>query len=274
MPHPVRSRATTLVALTLTLLVQPPPARAADLQPRTVAAFDRYVRLTEAALAAGPFLYVDGLPDDGRRQALAALRNGEVVMERLTTREAGREIDIPDGMLHHWSGTAFIPGGTAEAVTRVLQDYDHHSAIFAPNIERSKLLSKDGADTFRVFLRFRQKKVITVVVNSEHRAHFTHPAADRVAGRIVSTRIAEVDDPDGPAEREKPIGHDGGYLWRMTTWWRILERDGGVYVQCDSVTLTRGIPTGFGWLVGPFVTSIPRESLTFTMETMRKALQR
>lgn len=274
MAHPIRARAALVAALTVTLLVPPHTARAADLQPRTVAAFDRYVRLTEAALAAGAFLYVDGLPVEARRQALAALKGGEVVMERLTTREAGREIDVPDGMLHHWSGTAFIPGGTAEAVTRVLQDYDHHSTIFAPMIERSKLLSRDGPDTFRVFLRFRQKKIITVVVNSEHRAHFTHPAADRVAGRIVSTRVAEVDDPGGAAEREKPVGHDGGYLWRLNTYWRILERDGGVYVQCDSVTLTRGIPTGFGWLVGPFVTSIPRESLTFTMETMRRAVQR
>jgi hypothetical protein len=40
------------------------------------------------------------------------------------------------------------------------------------------------------------------------------------------------------------------------------------------VSLSRGIPTGFGWIVGPFVTSIPRESLTFTLETTRRQLER
>ena len=70
------------------------------------------------------------------------------------------------------------------------------------------------------------------------------------------------------------MGRDGGYLWRLYTYWRMLERDGGTYVQCESITLTRGIPMGLGWLVGPFVTSIPRESLTFTLETTRATLLR
>jgi len=38
------------------------------------------------------------------------------------------------------------------------------------------------------------------------------------------------------------------------------------------MTLTRGIPRMLGWLVGLFVTSIPRESLVFTLETTRKTL--
>ena len=69
-----------------------------------------------------------------------------------------------------------------------------------------------------------------------------------------------------------PEGNDGGYLWRLNTYWRFLERDGGTYVQCESITLTRSIPFGLHWLIGPFLTSIPRESLTFVLETTRKAL--
>ena len=70
------------------------------------------------------------------------------------------------------------------------------------------------------------------------------------------------------------MGSDGGYLWRLNSYWRFIARDGGVYVECESITLTRGIPTGFGWLVRPFVTSIPRESLAFTLETTRTRLSR
>jgi hypothetical protein len=43
-------------------------------------------------------------------------------------------------------------------------------------------------------------------------------------------------------------------------------------VQCETITLSRGIPFGLGWIVGPFVTSLPRETLAFTLETTRKTL--
>ena len=52
----------------------------------------------------------------------------------------------------------------------------------------------------------------------------------------------------------------------------MVERDGGVYVQSEVVSLTRDIPAGLAWLIGPFVTSIPKESLAFTMEATRKAV--
>lgn len=268
-----RFRLLALAVVVRALLPVEPAAAAADLLPRTIAAFDRYVKSTEARLAArSGALWVDGLDERQRRLALAELQRGVTLMERLESREDGRRIEVPDGLIHHWIGTAFIAGGTAAGVTAVLQEYDRHAEIFAPRVERSKLLARQG-DQFTVFLRFVQKKVITVVVNSEHEARFTPERSGGISGRVVSTRIAEVDDAGEPGEHELPVGHDGGYLWRLNTYWRVVERDGGVYVQCESVTLTRGIPLGFGWLVGPFVTSIPRESLAFTMERLRDALR-
>jgi len=244
---------------------------AAELQPRTVAAFDRYVRATESRLTLGSFLWVDGLAQPRRADVLALVRRGELSIERLSTLEGGREIDVPGGLVHHWVGTAFVPGATPDQALMLLQNYDQHERIYSPAVARSRLMARDG-DEFRIFLRFMLKKVITVVVNSEHVARFRRPGNDRAEGWIHSTRIAEVDDAGEPGEREKPVGNDGGYLWRLNTYWRLLARDGGVYVQCESVSLTRGIPIGFGWLVGPFVTSIPRESLTFTLQTTRAQL--
>lgn len=245
---------------------------AAELQPRTIAAFDRYVRATESQLKAEPFLRVDRLPAARRTEVLALMRRGELSIDVAKTLEGNREIDVPGGLIHHWVGTAFVPGGTIDQTLMLLQDYDRHERIYAPVVARSKLLSHDG-DRFRFFLRFAMKKVITVVVNSEHEATFTR-RADRAEGWIHSTRIAEVENPGTSDEREKPVGQDGGYLWRLNTYWRLLTRDGGLYIQCESVSLTRGIPTGLGWIVGPFVTSIPKDSLTFTLETTRKQLVR
>ena len=246
---------------------------AAELQSRTVAAFDRYVRATESRLKAEPFLWVDVLPGPRRSEALALMQSGMLFIDAPRTLDAGREIDIPAGLVHHWIGTAFVPNATVARTLAILQDYDHHSRIYAPAVASSRLLSRDG-DRFRLFLRFKMKQVITVVVNSEHEAIFISAAPDRSEGWIRSTRIAEVENPDQSSEREKPVGQDGGYLWRLNTYWRVLARDGGVYIQCESVSLTRSIPVGLGWLVGPFVTSIPKESLTFTLETTRKQLVR
>jgi hypothetical protein len=44
-------------------------------------------------------------------------------------------------------------------------------------------------------------------------------------------------------------------------------------VQSEVASLTRDIPTGLGWMIGPFVTEIPKETLTFTLEATRKAVQ-
>jgi hypothetical protein len=248
------------------------PATTAELQPRTIAAFGHYVQLSEATMNAGaPFLWIDRLPAPEQASRRSELRQGSLLIERVTTTDGGKEISIPDGLVHHWIGLVFVPGATVDSAVALLQDYDRHAEIYKPAVARSKLLARDG-DTFRVYLRFFQKKVITVVVNSEHEARFSREGRDRARSRIYSTRIAEVENPDTPGEREKPVGQDGGYLWRLYTYWRFLERDGGTYVQCESITLTRGIPVGFGWLIRPFITSIPRESLEFTLTTTRRTL--
>lgn len=273
-----RKRRTVRVVATVLIILAAVTVESAELQPRTVAVFDRYVRATETRMAReldeeSRFLWVDALADPARRTRLDELRQGELLIERLRTRVAGNEIDVPDGLIHHWVGLVFVKGVTVDQALALLQDYDRHAQIYQPAITQSSLLARDG-NVSRVYLRFYMKKVIAVVVNSEHEARFTRPSTTRAYSRIYSTRIAEVEDAGTPHEREKPVGRDGGYLWRLYTYWRFLQRDGGTYIQCESISLTRGIPVGFGWLISPFVTSIPRESLVFTLETTRKTLAR
>ena len=270
------SRVPALLPLVVVLWGLAGPAAAADLQPKTVAAFDRYVKLTEAGIDApgGKALWIRHAPRPAsQRDWRAAARRERASSNACVTKDGARDIDIPNGLVHHWVGTVFVPGARLQDAVALLQDYDRHAEVYAPAVQRSKRLSQDG-DRFTVFLRFYQKKVIAVVVNSEHEASFVRRAPGEVRSRIRSTRIAEVEGPGTPAEREKPVGRDGGYLWRLNTYWRFVERDGGVYIQCESVTLTRSIPIGLGWLVGPFVTSVPRESLEFTLDTTRKTLQK
>jgi hypothetical protein len=256
-----------------------PQANAAPtlLKPATVQAFDRYVALTdsrnESELKAGDhLLWIDQLTAIERAEEYAALKKGEVPMHKLETLDGGSQIHCPDGLIHHWVGAVFIPGAKVDDVLAILQDYDHHSQYYAPDVERSKLESRD-ADHFRAFLRFRRHKVITVVLNTEHDIHYFRDSESRAHSRSSATRIAEVENAGKSDEREKPPGDDNGFIWRMETWWRIVERDSGVYVQSEVVSLTRDIPTGLAWMIGPFVNSIPKESLTFTLAATRKAVQ-
>jgi hypothetical protein len=251
----------------------PAPAK---LRSETVAVFDRYERLTEerndTELKCGSaLLWIDSLPETQRKDAYAALKRGEVQINHLATLEKGKPLGCPGGMIHHWVGVVFISGANLDGVLAVLQDYDRHSTYYSPDVERSKIESHDG-DHFRVFLRFRRHKVITVVLNTEHEVRYFRDAPGRAHSRSSAVRISEVENPGKSDEREKQPGNDGGYLWRMETWWRMEERDGGVYVQSEVASLTRDIPTGLGWLVGPFVTSIPKETLAFTLEATRKAV--
>jgi hypothetical protein len=253
-------------------------AAAADLKPDTIAIFNEYVRLTEARnerelLRGTNLLWIDGLPEGERGSAYEGLKRGEVKMQKLETLENGEKIRCPGGMIHHWVGVVFVPGAKLRDVLGVLQDYDRQAQVYAPDVERSKIESHDG-DHFVVFLRFRRHKVITVVLNTRHEVRYFRDSETREHSRSSAVRIAEVENAGKSDEREKPPGEDGGFLWRMETWWRMEELDGGVYVQSEVVSLTRDIPTGLGWLIGPFVTSIPKETLTFTLEATRQAVER
>jgi hypothetical protein len=269
--RPSRGIAATAVALAVATIA----VSAAELKPQTVAAFERYQAAAEQAIAgdlADSSRFVRVLRDPTNRTAVSErLHRGEVVVERLRVKAGGRDIDIPDGLVHHWVGATFIAGASLDAAVSMMQDYNRHSVIFKPNVVQSRLISQDG-DRYRFFLRLFLKKVITVTVNTEHEAVFTRHDPRRVSSMIHSTRIAEVEEANTPAERERPIGNDGGFLWRFNTYWRFAEADGGIYIECESVTLTRGIPMGFGWLIGPFVTSIPRETLSMTLEATRRGL--
>jgi hypothetical protein len=265
----------TLVAAVAVGSMAGPPA-GADLQQKTVDAFDRYVRFSEARMnteerSEDRFLYIDSLTPPERAAAERQARGAVPFMARVQTNEGGRQIDVPDGLIHHWVGVIFMPGVTTDQAVALMQAYDRHADVFKPVIVRSKLLGHDG-DRFRFYLRFYVKKVIGVTTDTEHEAVFGRPSSGRAFSRLRSTRVAEVEDAGTPNERQKPVGSGHGFLWRLNTYWRFAERDGGTWVQCESITLTRDIPTGLGWLIGRFVTEIPKESLTFTLSTARKAL--
>jgi hypothetical protein len=241
------------------------PSAAAELKQNTVAAFDTYVKATEARMAGelhpgGAFLYPDSLPTQNRNLIYEQLRGGEIVVAHLDTTVQGKRISIPDGIVHHWVGVAFIPNSNLKSVLQVAQDYDDRAELYKPDVIAAKLIWHQGND-YKIFMRLYQKKFTTLVLNTEYQIHWSEIDSNHVYCNSYSTKIAEVVDPGKPDGPELPVGNDHGYLWRLYTYWRFAEKDGGVYVQCETISLTRDIPYGLGWLLRPLVTSIPKQSL-------------
>jgi len=254
-----------------------PAAPAGDLKPHTLAAFQTYARLTEQRVLRqsrreGDFLYLDHLPAAERRRVLSDLRGGGLFMEALETKDdQGRKLDIRDGLVHHWLGVVFVPGVGVEDALTLVQDYGRHSEIYAPEVEEARILERSG-DDFRVFIRFRKKKVITVVMDTIHDVQYVRVGPDRAYSLSRTTSVREVENVDEPGQRALPDGEGSGFLWRMNSYWRFIERDGGTYIECESISLTRTIPFLLRWLVGPFVNDMPREELADLLQTTRGVL--
>jgi hypothetical protein len=276
MGEPDIRRRRMIGALVSAVLIFSAPLSATDLQPQTAQNYERYIALTQARvdaeLAQGdPYLWVERLPEARRLAAQDELRNGGVVIERLQTLDDGKPISAPNGIIHHWIGTIFVPGATLTQTLAFMEDYDHKVEYFKPDIVQSKILKHEGDDYF-VVLRFYQKKIITTVIDTDQQIHYHVVDKNHAWSRSHATRVQEVDNPGKSDERLEPEGHDKGFVWKLNTFWRFEEKDGGTYLECQAISLSRDIPTGLGWVVGSFVSSVPKESLTFTLTTARTAL--
>jgi hypothetical protein len=242
---------------------------ATELKPQTVQAFDDYIRQVESRLddevKSPAFLW-----SDQASQRNNQLRQGQVLAESLTGKNPKA---VPDGLIHDWIGAVFIPGATLERTLRLVQDYNHHKDIYKPEVLDSRLIEHTGND-FKIQLRLLKKKVITVVLDTRYDVHYVPVDNTRWYSRSYSTRIQEVDNAGRQDERLQPVGKDHGFLWRLYSYWRFVERDGGVYMECQAVSLTRDIPTGLGWMIEPIIRQLPKESLVNTLRKTRDALAR
>ena len=252
---------------------------AAEPSPAAVSAFNSYSGAVESRLArqhgsqSGFLVAAASGPQSEERLRRGELRRGELIVERLTPATSA---DLSGAMMHHWRGTAFAPGATAANFERLMKDFNAYPQHFSPQVLRAKVLTQqdDGRlNHFQVTMRVRQQHVITVVMDTTYDIAFARLDAQHGYSISRSTQIAEIGSPGTGSERVLTSSQEHGFLWRLNTYWSYEERDGGLYMQIESVSLTRSIPLGLGWAVGPFVESVPRESLEFTLRSTCNALR-
>lgn len=256
------------IFLVITMLLAT-SAGSAGQQPSTTEAFNRYIAEAEARIVRernASFLRLDALPPRERSDMVARLRRGEVMIEK----QGNTPDQIPAGLVHDWLGLVFIPKTTVAQVIALVRAYDHLGRYYSPDVMQSRIVSARG-DELHVFMRLKKQKVVTVVLDTEYDVHYGNLDATHQYSISRSTRVTEIENPGEPTEHPLPAGHDHGYMWRLNTYWAFEQVDSGVFVQCEAISLTRDIPAGLGWLIGPFVNSIPRESLQFTLDATRNA---
>ena len=239
-----------------------------QLNPKTLEAFDAYIRNTETEMekslpGRGVFLWSQQVPE-----RVQAVDQGKVVAQFWS---GEGPVKVPSGLIHDWIAAAFIPGSNIQAILAVIQDYDNHKNTYKPEVVDSKLISRHGND-FKVYLRLLKKKIITVVLDTNHEVHYSAVNQTRWVCRSYTTRIAEVENAGNPDERilEPDAGY--GFLWRLYSYWRFAERNTGVVLECRAISLTRDVPFGLAWAIEPIIEKLPKESLINTLEATRQAL--
>jgi hypothetical protein len=264
-------------AVLMTLCFTCPAATpASELTQPTAEAFQRYLQRTEARMQselADPehFLYFDSLPEERKNSMLTRLHNGEVVIEQMRTDDNGKEIKVPGGLVHHWLAIGFIPGITRKQVIDLAQDYPRHPEVYAPDVQQAQVLAHIDQH-FLVSYRFYRHAIFTTVYNTEFNVDYQLPDSSRGYCFARAVRIAEVQNPGKPDEKELSVGNDHGYMWRLNLYTRYLEKDNGVYVQIEFVALSRSAPGIVAWLANSYIRSIPTAYLTNYVRTTQRAL--
>jgi hypothetical protein len=237
---------------------------AAELEERTSQAYGQYVeRVTQQFLSRARSNSVGPLAPTARG------RDGQIVAR------PGAEdgiIVVPGGLVHHWAGSTFLPGVTMTDALSVSHDYDAYERIYTP-VVASRFLGRDG-DTYRAFLRLKESAAgISAVLDVTLHIQYFYPDAATAYSISSSDQVLEVKDAGSPRERHLAAGRDSGYLWRLATMNRFVERDNGLVVEMETLGLSRRFPSLLGWIIEPIARRIGRKSVELTVQEFAKAIR-
>lgn len=257
------------IVLALSVVVSAPAQSSAnDLNEQTLAAWDGYVNSAcsraEARAKESPFLRIDDVPER-RLQVRAGLTTA--------WRESGRHpAKVPHGLIHDWMGAVFIPKANIGDVLAVIRDYDRYAQFYTPAvIESNRLSSQENADRFSMLL-MQKVLFVTAATKGEYETRYVQVDAKRWYSISKSTRLQSIENFGQRDMRELPPDQGPGYVWRLFSFTKFEESDGGVFIELEAIGLSRDVPTLVRWLVDPIVEHLPKNSLEATLEETRSAV--
>lgn len=215
----------------------------AELKPETAAAFERYVKLTEEAMQARStpenFLWLDQHP---KEKTMVWMSQSFVIPQE--TLDHGEPIEVPDGSIQHWLGVTYLEVATLERVRDMLLDYADYKDFFKQQVIESKLVKREDP-RFDASLRLHKKQVTQILLNVDLSSEYKTLDPKHATITTRSTRISEAQrsgkkDTD---QKEQPAENQNGYLWRLNFYWRLEQADVGVFVELETISLSRAAGT-------------------------------
>jgi hypothetical protein len=241
---------------------------AVDLKPQTIEAFDRYIAAADQRMqprwSGEHFLWFDDSPDIRVR-----LLAGAVVAQPI---QGNGVVALPGGLIQDWVGAVFVPKTSLEETLRVVQDYPQHVGMYKPDVIDVKVLSHTGNDYLIRTRVLKSKFFISDVLDIENIIHYVVLDPKRIYSRSASQRVVEISNSGKQNEKELAPGHDRGLMWRINGYWFFAESDGGVFITCESITLTREIPFLMSKMLSPILHELPEEALKTSLEQTRTAI--
>jgi len=257
-------------AVSLLLMLGPALSCAAELKPETLAAWNRYTEQAKSRMnsrldAGNHFLWLDEAPARARR-----VRSGEIVVVPV---DGGGRTNVPDGLIHDWIGAAFFPDAPIEKVCSATDKYGCYKDFYAPTVIDSRLLWRDGMESSFSMRWLKKALSVTTVMDGDYKARYVRRNETSRYGFVWSTRIQEVANYGQRSEFKLAPGTGSGFIWHLFSISRFEERDGGVYVELETMALSRSVPAYLGWLVNPVVNRLSQSALITSLSQTREAVQ-
>jgi hypothetical protein len=247
-------------AMTAIFLLLASNGAAARLSPSAEHAFESYVVNLEARLA----------QQHAKPETYFAVGTEPMSEDLQVEAVNGGTWPVDGALLHHWRGAAFVPNATPNNMLKLLRDFDHLSARYAPAVVSSRALFDKG-ETARFAVRFREQRLLTIVLDAEYEIQ-TRLSGDRGYSVSRSTHIWQIDHPGTAQERRRSSGEEDGFLWHLNSYWTFARVGQGLQIECEAVSLTRDVPLGLGWLISPIIADFPREEMALTLKATKNAL--
>ncbi len=243
-------------------------AAGADLKSETVQQWEDYVKAADARhanrLAHGVFLVSDEVAGQTTN-----LRNGGVVV---TPASQQVPLKVYSGLIHDWTGAAFIPKAKLHDVLPVLRDYDRYKDYYRPNVVYAKrITTSEWKDQFSMVL-MNKSAIARTALDADYQTVYTKVDDHRWLSFTDATRIQEIAEYDTPSQHLLPENHGTGLIWRIHSITHLEERDGGVYIEVEAIALSRDIPSVLRWVVDPIVRRVSRASLATSLHQTEAAV--
>jgi hypothetical protein len=242
---------------------------AAELNPQALAAWDNYLVSTKLRMQArlagkSPFLWVD--EDPRRKQHLDA---GEIVVEPIGK---GNPILVPHGLIHHWIGGVFIPGATIQDLSGVVGDYSKYSEIYRPTLVKVQLLDSSHDEQKFSIVWVQRVLLVTAAFYTELDSDDFTLNSRQGYMSFSTTRVQQIEHYGEKDEQRLAPDEGSGYLWRLVSFARFEERDGGLYLELEVIGLSKDLPGSVRFLLRPVIDHVPRQALATKLDQTRQAI--